>query len=165
MRGFALTELVVVIAIITILLAIGGVQYHQWQVKYAIESQIRQMYSDLMGARTEAMQQNQLYIVRLESSSGYTVYRDENGNNVYDQGDTKIEKFSRSGLKYPIKWNGGNVLEFTMNQRGLISQALSVRVTKKDGSLSKAEYDCLNISRTRINLGKYNGNNNRCENR
>ncbi len=164
MRGLTLIELIVIITIMTILLAIAGVQYHQWQIRYGIESQVRQLYSDLIGARVEAMQQNELYIVRIESSNSYAVYRDENDNSTYDAGtDTKIEKYSRSGLKYPIKWSDGNVLEFTMNERGLINQNLSLRVTNKDGSLSNAEYDCLNITRTRINLGKYNGT--KCENK
>jgi prepilin-type N-terminal cleavage/methylation domain-containing protein len=165
LRGITFIELVVVIAIFGILLAIAGIQYHEWQTRYGIETQVRQLYMDLMGARVEAMQQNQVYIVRFNASA-YIVYRDENGNNTYDSGiDTRIDRFSKIELKYPIKLDSdnNNTLDIVINRRGIFNQNLSLRVTKQDGTLSGAEYDCLNITQIRINLGKYNGTT--CENK
>ncbi len=55
-RGFSLIELIVVIAIIGILLSIATLDFRSMQQKGQIEKQIREIRSDLVGLRIDAMQ-------------------------------------------------------------------------------------------------------------
>lgn len=54
-NGFSLVELVVVIAIMVTLMAIGGLIYSTMTRKTGIESQVKTMYADLMTARSQAL--------------------------------------------------------------------------------------------------------------
>ena len=54
-NGFSLVELVVVIAVMVTLMAIGGLVYSKATRKTGMESEVKAMYADLMTARSQAL--------------------------------------------------------------------------------------------------------------
>lgn len=154
LSGITLVELMVVTGIIAILLSLATIAFNNYQVKYNIESEIKTLYSDIMGARMHAMNENRPYVVKFMSATSYVTAIDNNTDGDYTKGDTVMNKYSKNGLKYSLKWNFSvNTNRFTLDSRGLVNINGKVWVDRPSG----AEYDCITISNTRIKLGKYDG--------
>lgn len=153
-KGFTLTELLIIIAIMIALLSLAGYAYNAYMVRYNIEKEIKELYADLMTARMRALQQNQQYLVQL-ADTAYTTYidNDEDGQ-VDNPGDTPVGDLSKSGLGYDLDWNFGGTIAF--DSKGLSNVNGSVWISL----LNDSEYDCIKVSRTRVNLGKYDGTQN-----
>ena len=62
-RGVTLVELIVVIAVIGILAIALGFSYVGWQGAYKVEKTTKELYTDLMDARSRAMSQGRMYFV------------------------------------------------------------------------------------------------------
>src|SRR5690349_14899987 len=71
--GFSLTELIVVIAIISILLSVTTLNFHDWQVKNNVEAQVRQMVTDFSDLRVRAFTMKQKHSITLYST--YYVFK------------------------------------------------------------------------------------------
>ncbi len=158
-KGFTLVELLIVIAIIIALLSLAALAYNSYMVRYNIEKEIKDLYADLMTARIRALQQNQQYLIQL-ADTAYTTYidNDEDGQ-VDNPGDTPVGDLSKSGLGYDLDWNFGGTIAF--DSRGLSTVNGSVWISLPNN----AEYDCINVFRTRVKLGKWDGTNTQCVNR
>ncbi|MEK6691225.1 MAG: type II secretion system protein [Nitrospirota bacterium] len=150
--GVTLVELVVVITIIGILAVALGFSFQGWLGGYKIEKQAKEMYVDLMNARARAMQRNRTHCVTLATNQ-YTIKEDmspppDGDGDCDDSGDTTV---SRKVLdaSYPIIWNGsGNEIKFTV--QGLINVDKSICSNTDED----ADYNCIEISATRVNIGK-----------
>ena len=85
--GVTLIELIIVISIIGVLVFTLGFSFQDWNAAYKIESQIKEMHSDLMHARVMAMCKKRAHFVKLEATR-YTIYEDTNpmpdGNNTLE---------------------------------------------------------------------------------
>jgi type IV fimbrial biogenesis protein FimT len=153
-KGFSILELIVVLAILGILLSIATISGSTWLNKYRVESQMKEMYVDLMNARASAMQKNRMHFVEL-TAARYTVYEDTNdgpdGNGTPETAlDTPVMR--KDIPSYPIAWNAGGTIIF--NTRGLMSGSeRSVWVSDSHGSA----YNCVKVSATRILMGGWNG--------
>jgi prepilin-type N-terminal cleavage/methylation domain-containing protein len=153
-QGFSLVELIVVISIMTILLSLATIAFNSYQVNYNVESEIKTLYSDIMGARIRAMNENRPYIVKFTGTKSYVTAIDINGDGDYGAGDIKIDRYSKDNLKYELTWSlGGGTNRFALDSRGMVNINGSVRVNKDNSS----EYDCIAISNTRIKMGKWDG--------
>ncbi|MCL4491601.1 MAG: GspH/FimT family pseudopilin [Nitrospirae bacterium] len=143
-NGYTLLELIVIIAVICILISIAAFNYTDWTIKFGIESQIKEMYSDLMAARMRAMTRNRAHFVSI-AASYYTIKDDTDGNGENDPGDALLHHKSLGNM---ITWNGNPEISF--NSRGISSASETISVS----NAVKAAYDCIVISKTRINIGK-----------
>lgn len=151
-KGVTLIELLVVLSVIGVLLLAMAFSFQGWRGKYAVESQIKELSVDLMNTRARAMQRNRIHFVRLTTTS-YAIYEDTNpvpdGNGTLETAtDTRIiAKNLDPGS--PIAWSASADIQFT--QRGFSDAADNTICSNTNFD---ADYDCIEISLSRINSGK-----------
>jgi prepilin-type N-terminal cleavage/methylation domain-containing protein len=153
--GVTLIELIITVSIIAILVVALGFEYRGWMGRYRVENQIKQMHTDLMNARSRAMTMNRMHFVTWTANT-YTIYEDTNpvpdGNGTLEvASDLRLPTYPKT-VEYTVNWTGP-VNQINFDRRGMIDPAGSIRLT----STVDADYDCLTISQTRINMGKWNG--------
>lgn len=176
-KGITLVELLIIISIIGILIVAMGFSYQGWMGRYRIESQTKELYSDLMEAKTRAMTRHRIHFVILESTR-YAVYDDNNpspdGNGTLetdsddpDNSDERIippkkpfekpnEKYQ--DLKYDLKLlpvgSSSLPVTITIDTRGLMFPQRDFRI---DNDINP-DYDCIMITQARIRMGKWENN-------
>jgi prepilin-type N-terminal cleavage/methylation domain-containing protein len=159
-QGITLIELIIVISIIGIITVALGFEFVGWMGRYRVESQTKEMYVDLMNTRVRALQKNRTHFVTLTATQ-YTIQEDidpwPDGNGSLTAADSirpagyndPIPFLQRNlDAQCPITWSGG--AQITFSARGL-SLANSTVCSNTDDD---ADYDCIEISASRINLGK-----------
>lgn len=182
--GITLIELIVVISIIGILVVALGFEFTGWRGRYAVESETRNLYNDLMNARLSAMDRNRNYFITGTNTS-YTIYEDTNpwpdGNGILLIGsDRRLEGFPKT-TEYALCWPAGYTLPLTINKKGfmafLVAPApepaggVTIRIDPDrncamphDTGGIGADYDCVNIqNETRIKMGKWNVTTTNCD--
>lgn len=154
--GVTLVELLIIVSIIGILVVALGFSYEGWKGRYRIESQTKEIYSDLMDARARAMTRARTHFVILNTTQ-YTIYDD---NNPVPDGNGTLETASdeqvlQKDLEYgnELVWIGSSSLPqtITIDTRGLMSPQGDFRV---DNDI-EPDYDCIAISQARIRMGKW----------
>jgi type II secretion system protein H len=161
-NGFSLIELLVVIIILGIVASLGTVSFRGWIRKTELESQVKEMYTDVMNARLTAMHRNTTHLISL-STNQIRGSEDTNGDGAGDnalciwnrnKGDAadascpNDKSLSYKNLTFPATWSGTNKLEF--NARGLSNTNNTICVF----STHNPSYDCIVVSPTRIRMGK-----------
>ncbi len=109
-RGITLVELLVAMGIIGILLVVLAFNYQNWMGRYNVEKAVKDMYSDLMFAKTEAVMKDRAYIADFQSNTSYRIWADINGDADVDAGET-LPTFPKT-LPYTIyaySYNGPDV--------------------------------------------------------
>ncbi len=84
-RGFSLVELVVVMAVLMVLLAVGAPSLKAYSVHSQLEGAARKFQGEFRKARSIAVRSGRQTAIRFESSAGgptFSVYADPNGNGV-----------------------------------------------------------------------------------
>jgi prepilin-type N-terminal cleavage/methylation domain-containing protein len=159
--GLTVVELIVVISIIGILVVAFSSQFAGWRSGYTIESQIKQMRSDLINARARAMQRARIHFVTLAATQ-YSLYEDTNptpdGNGTLEVAlDTRVLQTSLRAV-YPITWSDLATTTLAFAQTGLPNVDMTICDNHSSPSLlqpdSTPDYDCIIIQATRLSLGK-----------
>lgn len=151
-KGLTLIELIIVIAVIGILVVALAFSFQGWVRGYNVESQIKTLHVDLMNMRARAMQRNRMHFIDVTATQ-YTVYEDTDpapdGDGIPDTGtDTEVSQ-TILDTRYPVRFlNAGT--EFDNN--GLADNDNTI--CSNAATDPEADYDCINISATRINMGK-----------
>jgi Tfp pilus assembly protein FimT len=164
-RGLTFIEILVTISITVILVTALAFSFQGWMGKYRVESQIKEMYVDFMNTRSRAMQKNRMHFVSLATNQ-YTIYEDTNpapdGNEALEPAsDTQVLQTNINPL-YTIVTDvpTPNRIRFTVH--GLVMPAdlpgSGVGTIRLSNS-SDPDYDCIAVSETRVNLGKWDGSN------
>jgi len=86
-RGFTLTELLLVVAIVAILLSIGVPSYRYIGNSYRMSSEVNGLLGDLMFARSEAIKEGQ-FVTTCASADGATC----SGSTVWNTGWRPAER-------------------------------------------------------------------------
>ena len=151
--GMTLIELLIVISVIGVLVVALGFSFQGWRGKYQVESEMKEMYVDLMNARARALQRNRVHFVSLATTS-YTIYEDTtpapDGNGTLETGTDALVAAKNFEPAHPITWNDFSDVQINFSQRGLSSDNKTI-CSNTDFD---ADYDCIIISASRINLGK-----------
>jgi len=156
-KGFALTELIVVIAIIGIILGITSLNFSQWQKKYYIEDQAKQMMADLGDLRLQAMQTKTARMAVFGSNPAYIAFRTYTGAEQDGPTQTTGTEYSKKYLKFPVYSDSAysaTCANMTFYATGVTSDVQTIYIMSTG---TGAAVDCLVISRTRMNLGQSNG--------
>ncbi|HOV90595.1 MAG TPA: GspH/FimT family pseudopilin [Syntrophorhabdaceae bacterium] len=164
-KGFSLIELMVVVIIVGILAGISVFGYRNFVMKNEINNQTRAIYSDLIKLRLMAMRSNRMTFMEL-TSNDYIGYVDTNENEVLDTGTDAVvlraQKnpdvlFTSHGqFVHPITASGGGFISF--NARGYSNTTTTVCIYSK----VNPTYDCIKVSRTKINMGKIKNQSSGC---
>lgn len=143
-KGFTLVELIVVIGIAAVLMAIGTLNFNKMMKTSAINSQVKMLYSELVGIRTQAMYQKMEHKMELATNKATTYYMDEDTNSW------KI--IEDKSLTYPVQWGGSSDVTFDIKGLANVSAITnkSICITEEND----ASYDSIVISSARIQMGK-----------
>ncbi|GAB4390738.1 MAG: hypothetical protein Kow0025_24800 [Thermodesulfovibrionales bacterium] len=157
-----LVELIATIAIVGILVAAFGFSFAGWREKYRVESEVKEIYADLMNARARAMQRGRVHFVNVPAatSNAYQIFEDTNpapdGDGVLDGSDALIKG---EETFYAIDASGLGVTTFNFNRDGLASVSGSLRLLRDEAP----DYDCITLETTRINMGVWDDASSTCD--
>jgi prepilin-type N-terminal cleavage/methylation domain-containing protein len=157
-QGFTLVELLIVMTIVGTLAVIATISFNKMTIKSNIESQIKQMHSDLMTARIWAMDRSTCHFVLLKANGSYTVYEDSNNycSNLTPP-DNDTMQLQRT-MTNPILFNNAaptNNVYPIFDNRGLATITGTISIPDTVG----AAYDCILIETTRTSMGLMTGGN------
>ena len=156
-NGFSLTELIVIMGLISILLSIATINFNQWQNKAFIERDTRELQASLTDLRQKAMTRKLVHTATINAGNylfkQFTSASDD-GNATKDTIQTKVAGIPLSNAS-GTPWSN---LVITFDDRGYTSDNATIVVGPAD---SFAAVNCLVVSTARINLGKMNGG--KCE--
>jgi type II secretory pathway pseudopilin PulG len=159
-RGITLVELAIVISVIATVAMALAFSYTDWIGKYKVEKVTKELYADLMNVRHMAMTRKYDFFADFNfpaPPAGHGTYRiaedtdgdgegDDDADGVIDAGGHTF--LSPKAVEYAISNNFDKILRF--DKRGIAQPGGTLCFfTDKD-----PDYDCIVISRTRINMGK-----------
>ncbi|MBI5633000.1 MAG: prepilin-type N-terminal cleavage/methylation domain-containing protein [Nitrospirae bacterium] len=173
-RGISLIELVVVTAVIAILAVALGFTYSGWRGAYNVEKTTKDIFTALTDARGRAVTQRRAYFVDFPTATTYRMAMDDsNGTAKVNDGDatfqpqvnplvvtantdTTVQTFPKVS-EYTIVWNPGGTITF--DRSGIIIIPPPPPPPPAPGTvclttIADADYDCIEVTQTRINLGK-----------
>jgi prepilin-type N-terminal cleavage/methylation domain-containing protein len=155
-RGLTLIELLVVVVVISILIVAMGFSFVGWRERYRVESEIKKLHMDIMGARAKAIQRKTVFFVNMPAADQdmYLVYEDTNpspnGDGVWQSTDTLIVNTT---LFYDIN---ADARHFAFSRKGMANPDGDIWFASDEFD-SDVDYSCIELDATRINTGWWNG--------
>ena len=139
-RGFTLTEILIVIALMGILLALSTFGFSQYQRKAKMEEQMRTLYADLMEARSKALYEKTPRTVKVQANS-YAVYPASDA--------TGTPELTRD-LKYSVE--SSVTTDNVFSAQGILQNVSAKSVCISESN--QLSVDAVVISETMISIGK-----------
>ncbi len=129
-KGFSVTELMIVIAIIGVGLIIGIPTYNTTIRPTArLNGAGRQLYSDVQFARLQAIKENVQCGIAFSAGPRYTVFRDSNLNSQHDAGEEVIKTVNLANeytnVQFDTSQGGGDGISFTNNSFSIRPRGLA----------------------------------------
>ncbi len=87
-KGFSLIEVVVVIALMAIIAAFVAPNFMNMMVQRRLNGAARQIMSELMNARMQAVSQQNAFKISFPSNHEYTILDDDDNDGVADTGES-----------------------------------------------------------------------------
>jgi len=163
-KGITLIELLVVASIIGILVFALGFTYEGWIGKYRLESATKDMYADLMEAKTRALTRTRTHFITINTTQ-YVIYEDTNpapdGNGTLETAADTVVLQKTIPNNYQLQLLGAGAFPQTLivDTRGLITPAIVIRID----NTRDPDYDCILVGQVRVQMGKYNGTTASCD--
>lgn len=141
-RGFSLTELMIVIALIGILSAMGTFAFSQYSKKSQIASQTRLLYGDLMEYRIKTLYEKKNWTFKVAATS----------YGIYSSANITVSPVKVITLKHSVESDNSDPVVFdTMGMTSISSgSSKSVCIVSEND----AAVDAVVISTSRIQMGK-----------
>lgn len=164
-KGVTLIELLIVVVIIGILAVALGFTYVGWMGAYKMEKATKDLYTDLMNARSLALTQNRMYFATLVDANNYSVTPDTDDSTTLNVGDIPLLTYPKR-VEYALNWNAAVPANqsISFDKRGVITVVGTTPFPVSDPVISLTtaadvdpDYNCIVISQTRINMGKMSG--------
>lgn len=121
--GYSLVEVIVVLAIFSVISAIAIPSFAAWSAKYRLRGAARQIYSAALKAKSEAIKRHESVVISFGqevsgSSQAYVVFVDDGGDCKYDDGTDLIllqMTTLEPGVSFDSSKEGGAGLSFAEN--------------------------------------------------
>lgn len=158
-RGVTLVELVVVVGVIVVLVAALGLEFQDWVARYRIESEARELYTDLMNLRVKSLSEHAYYFAYVgDGSKQYYFWGDREPLMGWAWPPT-LPGYSPKETQYPLAGNSSSFI-FGFNPSGVLvynkwKKVVQFPVFIRLVHTKEPDYDCIELNRTRINLGLF----------
>jgi prepilin-type N-terminal cleavage/methylation domain-containing protein len=150
--GMSIVELMMVLAVLSILITVLGFSAKGWINRYKVEDDVKRMYIDIVEARARAMQRARATFVTV-TSGDYAVYEDTSpapdGNGTLEAGTDRL--VTGRSTNSPIVNDLGGTLTF--GRDGIASLSGTIYLSTDENP----EVNGINIGPTRVKLGRYHG--------
>lgn len=153
-RGFTITELMVVIAIISILLALATLSFNHWQRKANVEKEVKELFADLMDMRQQAMVSVMTHRINFVSENNVTFQR------FRDENDVTGTLIRQKNLPYAIT-RSASFATIDFNFRGMMVDPTTKAICVY--SDTGAAVDSVLIMQSRISLGRLKNQGGDCD--
>jgi type IV fimbrial biogenesis protein FimT len=159
--GFTVTEMMVVVAIVGILMAVGLPSYRNITNSYRMSGEVNSLLGDLQFARSEALKEGQRVTTCVSANSttctggtawasGWIVFSDPNGNAAVDVGETVLRIQKPFTGRVPDTFTASNaVTALTFNREGFARTAAgfaATTITLKESTVNVGYTRCLVIA-------------------
>jgi type IV fimbrial biogenesis protein FimT len=160
-KGFTLTELMVVSAIVAILLVIATPSYKYISTSYRMSAEVNSLLGDLQFARGEALKEGNGVTACVSTNGtactggsswnlGWIVFSDPNSNAVVDPGERVLKVQSAFTGAIPDVFSaGGAVTSVTFNREGFattVNGFVATTLTLTESTINPAYTRCLQIT-------------------
>lgn len=147
-RGYSLAEMMVVLAIISTLLAIGTLQFNVYLKRYRAEAQTRMIHAELLKTRLNAVYQRRTALMKLYPGR-FEIY-----SSGLDDSDG-VAPVRTQTLQFPVSTNAeGNDLSgypLAFDAKGLPGNRCSICLQPSDQT---AAVDSIVVSAGMVRIGK-----------